>query len=33
LRHESGILKGDRVHLNAAGKQLVVDELGKLIGL
>lgn len=30
---ESGILTGDRVHLNDAGNQLVADEMGKVLGL
>jgi lysophospholipase L1-like esterase len=29
----SGILTGDRVHLNSAGNQLVADEMSKVIGL
>lgn len=30
---ESGILTGDRVHLNDAGNQLVADEMSRIIGL
>ena len=30
---ESGILTGDRVHLNDAGNQLVADEMAKVLGL
>lgn len=29
----SGVLTGDRVHLNEAGNQLVADEMGKMLGL